>query len=201
MTHEQLNAIRTALAVLIDRPEYDLLKADIEALAQTRYGALAGDLALLNPLVDLAREKGVERLNALWALGDRKRDSSVVWERQLISGPTEDAPVKDTKTEYQRTYMAQRRKRFTKAAKLWYRLTGERLIGEDQGRRRAFEGEIQALWMLRRDEVLGSHGPLEAAEKLELTRLFWEEVDSQLDRGLAGDEAIGRHVLGLAPKD
>lgn len=34
-----------------------------------------------------------------------------------------------------------------------------------------------------------------------ITRLFWEEVDGQLDRGLAGDEVIGRHVLGLAPKE
>ena len=95
--------------------------------------------------------------------------------------------------------MRDRRRRWTKAARLWTRLTGEK-IRSDPGRKREFETEIQALWMLRRDTLLETDGfNITGADRLELVRMYWEDVESQLDAGLKGDETVGRYVLGLDP--
>lgn len=197
MDNTIVNAIRRALVELANHDDYTQLKRDIELLGRTQYGALTGDLAVLNPLVDFARCNTYDRLQPLWELADQKA-REIRWEAAPIQRPTEDAAA-DRKRQDSAVLMKARRERWTKAAKLWFRLTGERLIGTDTDRRREFEKEIQATWMVWRDELLTPD--LSRDERLEIIRAFWEDIDTQLDQALAGDETVGRQVLGLPQKE
>jgi hypothetical protein len=176
MDNTELAAITRALVVLVNHPDYEGIKSDLLRMARTRYGSFAGDLAPLNPLLDYVRGQGERGSQSLLALGDAKH-------RQQFGG--EPLSLGGRKAETQR--------------RLWTRLTGEK-IRSDPGRKREFETEIQALWMLRRDTLLETDGfNITGADRLELVRMYWEDVESQLDAGLKGDETVGRYVLGLDP--
>jgi hypothetical protein len=159
-----------------------VIKEDVVKLAETTHGVFAGDLAALNALVEFARTNGRERLQALWDLGDRKH--------AMLYPPTGE----DRMLMYQRRHMADRRRRWNKARRLYARLTGTpvtEINGAD------LDKEHQALWMIRRDMLLDGTQVTGREERNEMIRLFWEDIEQQLDQGLSGDESVGRSVLGL----
>ena len=200
MDNAALTALRRALVHLINHEDYPVLKHDIEILATTTHGTLAGDLAYLNPLVDFARGDQRDSITSLWALADQKA-RELRWEVPTAmppDGQPKPGLNQDRKRHDSAVLMKARRQRWTKAAKLWFRLTGERLIGANMARRREFETEMQATWMLWRDGLLTPD--LSGEEKLEIIRAFWDDIEDQLDQALAGNEVIGRRVLGLPPK-
>jgi hypothetical protein len=67
------------------------------------------------------------------------------------------------------------------------------LIGQA---RTDFLQQVRAVWAARKAEILD--GVTYATERNELSRIFWQEIDRQLDAGLAGDDPAARQVLGLA---
>jgi len=174
-----IDALTLAVNVLIRREDYADVRREVLALAGTRNGVFEGDLWVLNALLDLARKDGVERLDPLFLLADSRN-------RQLYPP--------DRKTEYQRGYMASRRRRLGQASDLYCRVTGKSLSREE---RKALHTVLMARWMMRRNEVLDSMPDLDKDQRNEMVRLFWQDIDSEIQKGLTGDTEVAHNVLGL----
>lgn len=174
---EHIRAIRRAADIMVRRPDYPELKRDVGQLAQTRFGAFTGELIPLNILVDYTREAGAEALQGLWKLLDRKHRKRF---------------PRDPKQEYQALYMRERRLRLRKAVSLYEQIAGEHLSAQE---RKNFTAHQQAVWMARRDQLMQESGNVPLDQRNELSRMFWEEINDQLEAGLAGNqEAIAQFM-------
>lgn len=168
--------VRHAIAKLLEHEDYNALKQEIFQLAKTPHGGFQGELFLLDPLVDLVRDKPVDVVDNVFNLCDqyhRRRNPP------------------SRKTEYQRQYMAERRRRLNNAAKLKQRLDNK-LMNASQ--KEAFRSEMQAWWMVMQEDWLLERGGTRSPE---LIQQFWDEIDEQLAQGLRGDKETGRRVLGM----
>ena len=174
-----LAALRKAIEVLLRQENYQALKQEIFALAKTDHGGFAGPLFVLDPLVEVVRYKPADKVGDLFALCDS------YYQRRH----PEHAPSR--KTAYQRTYMAERRRRLNKAIKLKQRID-DALMNATM--KEEFRQEMQAWWMVVQEEWLEERGGTKSPE---LVREFWEEIDADLEAGLSGDEAAARKVLGM----
>lgn len=176
---EILEDLKRALDTLVSRGDYTDLKLAVEALAAQPEGSFDGDLAVLNVLVKRARAQGVASLQRVWELTDRyHRKPKITPER---------------KVNYQRSYMAERRARLRKAVQVYEQVRGP----QTPDARATLKDAFQARWMLDRDAMLDSVGAVLGADKNELVRMFWEEVDALLGKALAGDQAAIDKVLSL----
>lgn len=178
MSHPDRRAVAAALELLANSEDYSQLKQDVIKLAYVQHGGFVGRFDPLNVLVEWARETDPKRLQPLWDLADRKHVQVYPSAR---------------KATYQATYMSQRRQRLAQATKLYERLHGVRLERDARDR---FRKAMQTVWMMQRDEI--AHGTPPGNERNEIVRAFWEDIEQQLERGLAGDEAAARTVLGEA---
>lgn len=82
------------------------------------------------------------------------------------------------KTEYQRQYMAAKRKRDRKVVKLEEILTGGRL---DAAQRKQLLKRQYTVWHKERDQLLEENSDLSWTERNELIRDFWARKDRELD--------------------
>lgn len=180
-----IDELRDAVEILANSTEYSILKRDVVMIAKTTHGVFPDSLAPLTAITNLIRNDDREKAERLFALVDRKRREN----------NRDELPGSFDKSEYQRAYMARQRTRWTQALKLYQKVTGTKL--PELTERNRIRDKIQACWMRRRDEVRQSNSIQTRQELEELTRLFWEEVEGDLERGLAGDIVTARHVLGL----
>jgi hypothetical protein len=170
----KLEAIKAALDLLINHHEYHKLRKDVEKLVDIENGVFTGDLNVLNVLVYIGRENS-NKLARLWEIADSKRRSN-----------------KGRKVAYQQAYMRARRSRETKAVKLEEALRGRAMTPDEK---KTLRQQVHTIWMLRREDMLsGFEGS--GRDKNELVAAFWEEVDSSLDKALAGDTKLAQYVLG-----
>lgn len=174
-----LEEIKRACDTLANSDDYTNLKRDITTLAGTTSGLFGEPHEALNPLIELARRDGIDRLKAIFA---------------LIENARRRARPKADKTDYQRTHMADRRRRLTKGIALYERLTKKKLTPTEKADMRE---TLQTLWVARRDQVIENRYDLTRVEQNELTRLYWAELETNLDLALKGDEVVGQMVLGL----
>jgi hypothetical protein len=175
-----LHEIKKAADWLVSVEDYRSVKREVVTLSKTASGVFAGDLAVLNPLVDLGRRRGLAKLNAVLLLVENTRAPSGGGDR---------------KRRYQRVHMRARRQRLSKAVQLYEKVTGKELTAEDKSQLRH---SLQAAWMAQRDEVLEGTDDLPRSDKSRLIELFWEEIESDLDAGLTeNNEQRARKVLGL----
>jgi len=168
--------VHKAVKMLLRREDYAALKREILTLAKTEHGGFQDDLFVLDPLVNLAREEPVDRIDNLFKLCD---------DYHRRSNPDY------RKTVYQRNYMAERRHRLSQAVKLKQR-TENRLLNAEA--REEFRSEIQAWWMLLQDQWIEERGGKRTPE---LIRQFWETLESDMADGLKGDREAARRVLGV----
>lgn len=177
MNKISLQLLSEALERLVAAPNYYELKQEVIKLTRTKHGGFVGALSSLNSLVDYGRLNGEDALKSLWVLADRKHV-------QAYPGAS--------KNPYQAAYMAQRRERLAKAIKLYQSLKGVVLRG---AQREEFRRAVQAAWMMERDMLVADRPPSD--ERNELVQAFWQDIDDQLDKALAGDDVVARQVLGL----
>ena len=171
-------AIAAALTYLANDPEYSQRKQEVTRLAQTNNAGFLGEASVINVLVEYARHCGAHRLNPLWAITDRKHMKAFPDNR---------------KKTYQASYMAATRKRQRQAVMLYERLHNKTLSPKEK---KAYRASINALWQLWRDDFVSGKRP--GHELNEIVRLFWEDIENQLELGLAGDDTAARAVLGEA---
>jgi len=193
-----IDDLTEALNHLVEQPDYPQLKQAVQSLADTRTGRFGGDHYPLNSLLEYARERGgAEWLGPLWAVTDKSRDVPAA------TPAPETAPTSGfDRRAYQTAYMRAFRDRERKACALRFRLYSPELrktmprglVGEA---RREFLKHVRAVWQQRKQDLLD--GVTYPAERNDLTAQFYEELDSQLQAGLAGDLDAARHVLGIAP--
>lgn len=82
------------------------------------------------------------------------------------------------KTEYQRQYMAAKRRRDRKVVKLEEILTGARL---DAAQRKQLLKRQYTVWHKERDKLLKEHSDLAWAERNELIREFWDRKEREVE--------------------
>jgi len=187
------HSIAKALTAVLNREDYPVIKAHIAHLAGIPNAEFYGVMAQANPLVEFAREHGVPALAPLWGLADHKH-------RLVFPGSeldAEQAAKRKAAADYNRVHMERRRRLLSKATKIHYRLTGEAIFGTSK--RKEFEGEMWELWMVWRDLLLDSTGKRGEGHTNALIKLFWEDIEARLDKALAGDQQVGRDVLGMKP--
>lgn len=168
--------IRRAIKLLLSREDYHELKQEITTLAKTPHGGFQDELFVLDPLVSLVRDKPVDIVDNLFGLCDR-------YYRRRHPEPR--------KTTYQRQYMAERRRRLNKAIKAKQRLDNRLMNASEKD---AFRSEQQAWWMVMQEDWLLERGGTRSPE---LVQAFWDEIEADLDRALAGDKDAARRVLGM----
>lgn len=166
-------ALKTAVEYLIGCTKYIEARRSINEavdLWAKRPMTFAGDLAVLNPLIDLG-VASPEALANVFALVERKRRT---------------APSA-RKVDYQRDYMRQRRVRINKAVRLEEIVRGKRMTPEE---RKAYGIATLANWIKQRQEWLGQHSDASWKERNELAGQFWKKVDDQLDHDLSEAEKV-----------
>lgn len=138
--------------------------------------ALAGDLAALNPLLELATENP-DGYRSVLGLIARKR---IAAGRPM---PHHEEPR--TTTDYMREFMQQKRERERRAVNIenMTRSERDRLIGKS---RITFMRAASNKWKERRDRALDAArerkgGSLTRDELSEVLRVFWAQVDRELD--------------------
>lgn len=178
------SAVASALETLATVSDYGTIKQELQTLIKTPHGGFVGTLANLNVLVEYGRAYGGEALRSVWAVAERKR------QELGLDQPALTPEEQTRKTRYQASYMAQRRARLRKAVALYQKLHQKTLQGAE---RRAFQDALQATWMTWRNELLEGVPPGDGRN--EVTRMFWEDIDAQLDVGLNGDTNVARRVL------
>lgn len=171
-----LSRVRQAIKFLLKREDYQDLKKSVWQLARIDHGGFQDELFVLDPLVDLAREKPVDRIDELFKLCD---------DYYARNNP------EYRKTVYQRNYMAERRRRLNKAIKLKQRMEDRLLSPEEKD---VLRSEMQAWWMVMQEQWLEERGTNRAPEMLQQ---FWDELEADLDAGLKGDTEAARKVLGM----
>ena len=160
---------------------YDQLKQEVIALSQIPHGGFTGDLSALNVLVEYGRYHGEEALSVFWALLEQ---------RGITTEQCAQTKPRNAKTAYQAAYMAQRRARLRSALALYEKLHECKLSAQE---RRSVSDALHSTWMLWRNEVLAGSRP--GDERNEVTRLFWADIDEQIQAGLDGDLEVARRVL------
>ena len=170
-----LSAIQNALDFLIPHKDYAQLKRAVEVMVDVPEGVFAGELSILNPLVEVGREKGVARLKRVWDLSDAKRNA-----------------IAPRKRLYQAGYMKARRAREAKAIKVWEMVRGTRMTPEQKTQ---FRKAIHVEWSAKRDDLLDSFEG-SGGDKNALVAEFWSDIDDALTTALAGDSVASSYVLG-----
>lgn len=175
-TNSAVPALRYALRYMASSPNYTHLKQEIVTLSKTDHGGFVGNESCLNVLVEWARENGPDSLKPFWRVSDPEH-------ARLFPGAK--------KTQYQGSYMAQRRERQRKAVSVLEQMEQRKLRTKE---RDAFKRDIQALWMLYRDEYVHEFRP--GAKRNEAAKQFWQMIDDRLDKGLAGNNYAAQQALG-----
>ena len=111
--------IRRAIQCLLKREDYNDVKQEVFALAKTPHGGFQGDLFILDPLVEVVRQKPVDVVDDLFSLCDS-------YYRRRNPEPRKKA--------YQRQYMAERRKRLNNAITIKQRLDRRLMNASEKGR-------------------------------------------------------------------
>lgn len=171
-----LHHVRRAIKFLLQREDYQDLKKAIWQLARIDNAGFQDELFVLDPLVNLAREKPVDRIDELFKLCD--------------SYYARNNP-EYRKTIYQRGYMAERRRRLNKAIKLKQRMEDRLLQPEEKD---VLRSEMQAWWMVLQEQWLEDQGGKRTPEAIQA---FWDGLEADLDAGLKGDTEAARKVLGM----
>ena len=185
--------LAAAVSALVTSPDaaemYDSLTVVVRLVTQAHQPvALTGNAAVLNALVDLAREDRT-KLDRLMALVDVKRAEAGL--APLVTPPDEGFDKK----VYMREFMAQKRLRERRAVTIENIARSER--DALRGHPRMEFCRLQSLkWKTRLDEltskVRDAHGGRAPKEALELAReKFWADIDSELDEA----EAAARKKL------
>ena len=137
---------------------------------------LAGDLAALNPLLQLAIDNP-DGYRGVLGLIARKRVNA--------GRPMPHHEEPRTATDYMREFMQQKRERERRAVRIenMARSERERLIGKS---RINFMRATSNKWKERRDHALEAArerrgGSLPREEMTEVLRVFWDQVDRELD--------------------
>ena len=169
-------ALKYALRYMASSPEYSNLKTEIVALSKTQHGGFVGNESCLNVLVEWSREHGPESLNPFWRVSDPEH-------ARLFPGAK--------KTQYQGSYMAQRRERQRKAVAALEALEQRKLRAKERDQ---YKRDIQALWMYYRDKYVHDYRP--GAKRNEAVKVFWQQIDDLLDKALAGDTHAAKQALG-----
>lgn len=132
--------------------------------------AYAGDLAVLNSLIDvgLANRDAFEKL---LQLAEDKRRLIPEAKRQ----------------DYQRELMRERRARVRKAMQLHEIRTGVKLEG---AARVKFMGDLQARWRKARDQHVDAKGDISWKERNDAAQEFWAKIDQGLDNNIAAEKAL-----------
>lgn len=168
--------IKYALEYMASLPEYTELKQEIAALARTNHGGFTGDKSCLNVLVEWARENGTDSLKPFWRVSDPEHSRLFPDAR---------------KTQYQGSYMHQRRERQRRALQVFEQLEHRRLRSYEKEQ---FKKDIQALWMYYRDQYVANYRP--GAKRNAAITEFWRVLDKQIAAALNGNIQAARHVLG-----
>lgn len=168
--------IKYALEYMASLPEYTELKQEVASLARTTHGGFTGDKSCLNVLVEWARDNGVESLKPFWRIADPEH-------ARLFP----DA----RKTQYQGSYMQQRRERQRRALQVLEMLERRRLRSHEKEH---FKKDIQALWMYYRDQYVSNYRP--GAKRNEAVANYWKVLDEQIETALNGNFQAARQVLG-----
>lgn len=176
MPTSQVPAIKYALRFVASSPEYTDLKHEIATLSKTRHGGFTGNASCLNVLVEWARDSGPDSLKEFWRISDPEH-------ARLFPAAR--------KTQYQGSYMQQRRERLRKALELHEQLEQRKLRGSERDN---WKRDMQALWMYHRDECVHQHRP--GSKRNEAVKAYWAKIDALLDKGLAGDTQSARKALG-----
>lgn len=168
--------------------EYPTLKKRILDLTELYPNAgFIGDRAVLNPLVELAKEDRHAFDNVLMLLN---RDNPATPERGEIQKLPERSKTQEPerheshgtfdKTDYQRVYVRRMRQRVRQAIKLEQQRLGRELSPDEKS---AFDRAKRAQWMSERDKLIAELVPnakRNSEEWRQAGRLYWEKLDSEL---------------------
>jgi hypothetical protein len=163
--------LKQAVEMLIASDEYSSIRREVvDMVSSDRPKRFADNLETLNSLIELGKDS-MEALNNVFSLIERKRR-----ERPSVR-----------KSDYQRDYMRQRRKRIAKAVELESIMRGKAMSPDEKS---SFIAAISADWMTKRDKALAQHPEANWTERNRISGDFWQYIDSQLDTELAEAKRI-----------
>lgn len=171
MVQYNLERARQAVQYLVDTSYFHHhLKKLRSTVEKPRALPFRGDVEVLNELLVIGRQSR-EAFNNLIGLAEFKRDQS--------------------KSSYQREYMAAKRQRDRKVILLEETMTGKKL---DLDARRMLLLRQYAIWNKERDALLSSMGDTPWTKRNEAVREFWQRKEHELDllQAEAGKQPVKR---------
>jgi hypothetical protein len=158
--HYNVNRARHALQYVVRSPYHSQLWRKIQAAAKKpKSMPFKDDQEPLNELVSIGRQK-YEALDNLYKIVLQKRRG---------------------KSDYQREFMAAKRRRDRKFIRQQELVTGSKMNYD--ARREVLLDQYQA-WHAQRDDLLAKNAGLSWEARNELLRKFWAEIEEDLDRAI-----------------
>ena len=167
---------RKAVQLLVDVAHFgDYVNTLRKNIQRPRALPYKDDKEVLNELLVIGRQD-IDAFDNLVAVAQHKRSSP-------------DAK----KSEYQKEFMAQKRKRDIEACRLEQLLTGKRMSLDE---RHKFLVKQHAVWNEEKSSFLEQHGELSWKERNVATKIFWQAQDEYLAERIAEAQAAqDRHEL------
>lgn len=131
----------------------------VAAAARPDSEPFTGEQEVLNELVHIGRQHKKALANLYELLKSKRSD----------------------KTDYQREFMANKRRRDNKAIKLEEAMIGRKLVLEE---RQAFLTTKYIHWNKQRDAILQNHSDVSWEERNDILKAFWAEEEMKIDAGL-----------------
>lgn len=158
--------LKEAVNFLIASRDYVALIREIESIRdnwEDRRVYFGGDKECLNSVVQLCitDEDGYNRVKHL-----------IDTKRKLVP--------EAKRNDYQREFMRQLRARVAKAIKIESLIEGVRYFTPDSKAER--ERRLRKAWADRKEQFIAEHGELSWKERNELSKVFWEGIDIELEQ-------------------